>query len=1045
MARAAAYLFFAKHHTKHLIMVYNTLISFSKSFISRRIIWFIFILFGCKTLCAQEINPFARASTDFNIWGPRLVNDNIMPGAGDIAQFRAQIDELFIGKSEYVNPEFPRLQLIRQDFVNLEFNQSCLQTPLKIGSRSFEKGLGTHANSEILISFPEPVVKFSAMVGIDNSSATAGRGSVRFIVLDSNGELFRSPVLRGYDEPFIIDLTLPEGTTKLRLIVDDADDGPGWDQANWCNPVAVGQSGKNYDLANIQELAYKEPFPFSFKYGDDFSHDFLPSWEFEKKEINSLNTVYSWTEPLSGLKVEVDVRWFEKFAAADWVLNFTNTGDHNSLVIENVKTIAFAADMGVVNTINGDSNSDQSYLPAKYPLKTGERKRFTTWGGRSSNGVFPFWNIQKSEHSDDEQSEGLFFAIGWTGQWVADFVKYDTDLLITAGMENISTILYPGESIRQPRVLVMYWRSNRIDAQALFRRLLMFEYVPKPNHDLPVQMPVAGQCFDRYWWSGHEWGTYKGQVTWANILQQGGFTHHWLDAGWFQDGWWQGAGNWYPDKQRFPQGMAPLAKVIHDLGMKFILWIEPERALLNSQFYKDYPDYFFPSLGQMFINIETTLFKLNDPKARKFLTEFLHDWINSNGVDVLRIDFNIEPLSYWIANDTEERRGMTEIRYVEGHYEMWNQLIKDNPGLFIDNCASGGRRIDLETTAISVPLWSSDAGCHPDTPVEWQQTATMGMAQYLPLFSSGVWESDPYSFRSFANPGAVASFNFMDGTYDHNRAKAACSEAKVYQKFWYGDFYPLTEVKTGNNNMLAWQLHREDLNAGIVYIFRQDNCTDTRQKLNLHAIDSDAIYEVSVKRDYSEGVVKTFSGKELMEMQIDMPQKRSAAVVEYRKTDGAGYAINVTNGTANVTHGFAGETITLTADVAPTGPKFKNWTSTPTVTFAKDTAEETTFEMPASAVTITAIFEPVKPTGNEDLCTFSGKAYPNPTTDKVTLKFETVGNYVVTVVDMSGKILLCQIVNDDVVHIDLSGYPAGVYPITIDNGKTKSLTKIVKK
>jgi alpha-galactosidase len=40
---------------------------------------------------------------------------------------------------------------------------------------------------------------------------------------------------------------------------------------------------------------------------------------------------------------------------------------------------------------------------------------------------------------------------------------------------------------------------------------------------------------------------------------------------------------------------------------------------------------------------------------------------------------------------------MGEIRYVEGLYRMWDDLRKTHPRLFMDNCASGGRRIDLET------------------------------------------------------------------------------------------------------------------------------------------------------------------------------------------------------------------------------------------------------------------------------------------------------------------------------------------------------------
>ena len=51
------------------------------------------------------------------------------------------------------------------------------------------------------------------------------------------------------------------------------------------------------------------------------------------------------------------------------------------------------------------------------------------------------------------------------------------------------------------------------------------------------------------------------------------------------------------------------------------------------------------------------------------------------------------------------------IRYIEGLYEMWDELRAKNPGLVIDNCASGGRRIDLEAISRSVALWQSDINC----------------------------------------------------------------------------------------------------------------------------------------------------------------------------------------------------------------------------------------------------------------------------------------------------------------------------------------------
>ena len=691
------------------------------------------ILISCK----QDTNPFAKTSIDFNTWGPRLVDDNIMPDADDIGRFKAQVDSLFTGNQESV--------------------------------------------------------------------------------------------------------------------------------------------------------------PFSFEYGGVSSRKFLDSWQFDKKERNPLNTVYSWTDPASGLKVGVEVRWFEKFAAADWVFDFTNTGARNTAKIENVKTLDLTVGMrndrnlpNIINTLNGDNNSANSFLPVKYPLKEGENKRFVPVGGRSSNGAFPFWNIQKSEASDNEQSEGMFVTIGWSGQWATDFTKVnDKDLHISAGMEKISTILYPGESIRQPRILLMPWHSSRTNAQVLFRRLLMFEYTPKTESKLPVQMPMAGQCFDGMFtvWKNPYFFTYDGQIEWGKKLHEAGFNTQWVDAGWFPGGFPDGVGNWYSDTELFPEGLEALGKAIHDLDMKFVLWFEIERVAKDTQIANEHPEYVFneQSYKDTWNDIFAGgLFKLYDPKARKYLTELLHDRINRYGIDVLRIDLNINPLPFWIANDTKDRQGMTEIRYVEGHYEMWKQLIEENPGLLIDNCASGGRRIDIETTAISVPLWRSDISCRPGRP-EWHQTQTLGLTQYLPLFSCASWESDPYNFRSSANMGAIASFNFMGNDYDRERAKASCEEAKVYQKFWYGDFYPLSEASLGKTNLFAWQLHREDLNAGIVYIFRQIDCQYTGFEPVPHAIDRDATYEITVKRDYSGGITKTLSGRQFIEMCIEMPERQSSAVIEYRK------------------------------------------------------------------------------------------------------------------------------------------------------------------
>ena len=839
----------------------------------------VFFLPNCSQSNDSQ-NPFAATSTDYQRWGLRIADDAIMPNPDMVHRVDNWSRMAFFVNNN--DAETFSLQLIRQDHSTLKFDQSCMATPLKIGSRSFAKGLGTHSNSEIRVTFPEPVTKFSAFVGIDNNYDTGGaRGSVQFAVVVGDKELVRTPTLRGSDEAMAIDIALPEKTTVLTLIVDGTPDGPSHDQADWSEPSAVGVSGTVYHLSDVGSFPLNREIPFSFQYGGVHSSELLPHWTFEVEESDRFNSVYSWTDPKTGLKVSAQVRRFERFAGADWVLYFENTGAQNTPLIENVKAIDMCFAMGadrvpvVIHTLNGDTFNKNAWLPVEHPLMARQSKIFAPQDGRSSNGAFPFWNIQSKNDPDAAQSDGVFVALGWSGQWSAEFArKSSMDLTVSAGMEKISTILYSGEKMRSPRVLIMPWKNDRLSAHVLFRRLLMFEYAPKMQNGLPQELYVAGQCFDRYFRKLQGWEKIDGQIAYAQKLNEAGCTAHWFDAAWFPIGFPNGVGNWFSDPESFPNGVEELGKMIHDLGMKFILWFEAERVAKGSQIAEEFPQYVFGGSNG-------GLFKLNDPEARKFLTELLLTRIKQFGVDVYRNDFNISPLSFWRANDEPNRQGMTEIRFVEGHYEMWNRFRQEVPGLWIDNCASGGRRIDLETISISIPLWRSDTNCSPGHP-EWNQTQTLGLTQYIPLFGCCAWEPEPYQVRSSASMAPIVQYNFMDDDYDLNLARASILESRINQKFWYGDFYPLSEAKVGQTEITAWQLHREDLGAGIAYIFRQEQSHYLGRELQLRAIDPNATYSVTIKRDYSAGVQRSMSGKELINLEVVLPEKRSALLIQYQ-------------------------------------------------------------------------------------------------------------------------------------------------------------------
>ena len=98
------------------------------------------------------------------------------------------------------------------------------------------------------------------------------------------------------------------------------------------------------------------------------------------------------------------------------------------------------------------------------------------------------------------------------------------------------------------------------------------------------------------------------------------------------------------------------------------------------------------------------LLNLGNPEARKWLVEHIDKILVEQGIDLYRQDFNMDPLYFWQANDSEDRQGITEIKHVTGYLAYWDELRRRHPNMLIDSCASGGRRNDLEDVAPRSPL-----------------------------------------------------------------------------------------------------------------------------------------------------------------------------------------------------------------------------------------------------------------------------------------------------------------------------------------------------
>ena len=170
---------------------------------------------------------------------------------------------------------------------------------------------------------------------------------------------------------------------------------------------------------------------------------------------------------------------------------------------------------------------------------------------------------QRQRRSPVGTNGGSIVGIGWTGQWAASFNSGSQSLQMRAGMERTHLRLLPGESIRSPRIMVLSWQGkDRIRGHNLLRSFILTHHTPRSKGKLP-NVPVEAMPWGQFDYGNR--ATSENQIELLSLYRQKQMSvdTYWLDAGWFEGGWPNGAGNWFPKKQAFPNGLRLLSDAVH--------------------------------------------------------------------------------------------------------------------------------------------------------------------------------------------------------------------------------------------------------------------------------------------------------------------------------------------------------------------------------------------------------------------------------------------------------------------------------------------------
>jgi len=638
--------------------------------------------------------------------------------------------------------------------------------------------------------------------------------------------------------------------------------------------------------------------PFYFRYDGKDSTAFLSAWQKTEEAATPSEGGethhYLYTDPATKLTVVADVRTFTDFGAIEWVLRFSNGGTADTPILENIQpldwTVACDSLDVILHCARGSNQSLPDFEPQDTKLPRGASAMIGSDRGRSSEGSsstsntggFPFFNLQLGDH-------GILGAIGWTGSWLAHFDRDSTGKMIgvRAGFLKTHLVLHPGETIRTARILLLNWRGGDVaESQNVWRRLMLAHYSPKDDDGHPLLSPV---CFC----SGGDEPISSKLVTIRFIHDQKiPADLYWIDAGWYGADprlhWTKQRGSWSPNAKLYPNGLRPIGDLLKQYKIGFLLWIEAETASEGSTLLTHHPDWYLRPAGPM-TEDQPAFLNLGNPAALKGITDLVSHLISESGMTWYRQDFNFYPGVYFASADTPDRIGMTEIRHIEGLYAFWDALRARHPGLKIDNCASGGRRIDLEMISRSFALHRSDCAGVP----LGEQVHTQGLAPWVPVNDGivGGATMDPasslqiYQTRSGYSAGinfAVEPKNFSVASVVDS-VRASLEEFREVRPYWYGDFYSLLPYSLLHDHWTAFQLQRTDRQSGLLIFLRRDASPYASLRVDLHAIDPDAHYEVEVRTNLEKGSIRRMSGKDLARFEVTIVDKPGSALVFYKQ------------------------------------------------------------------------------------------------------------------------------------------------------------------
>lgn len=484
--------------------------------------------------------------------------------------------------------------------------------------------------------------------------------------------------------------------------------------------------------------------------------------------------------------------------------------------------------------------------------------------GASSHEHNPFV-ILKRPHTDELQGEAIGFSLVYSGNFLAQ-AEVDnqniTRILMGIHPDTFDWKLSPGADFQTPEAVMVYTSYGLNHLSQTFHKLYQKRLARGYWRDRPRPILINN------WEATYFDFTEEKLLDIARRAKDCGVELFVLDDGWFgaRRNSFAGLGDWTPNKELLPDGIAGLSAKVAALGMKFGLWFEPEMVNADSDLYRSHPDWLLktPHRHSSLTRHQYVLdFSRND--VVEHLYQQMSDILRNAHISYIKWDMNRYITECYSALLPADRQGEVFHRYILGVYALYEKLTSEFPEVLFESCASGGSRFDPGMLYYAPQGWTSD-----NTDAVDRLKIQYGTSYCYPISSIGshvsavpnhqLFRITPLSTR--ANVAYFGTFGYeLDLNTLTDEEQAEVRRQTAFMKKWrhlfqFGTFYRIASPFDGN--ITSWMVVSDDQKTAIVGWYKILNQTNAPfSRIRLLGLNPDLCYHL-------KDSTQSFYGDELM-------------------------------------------------------------------------------------------------------------------------------------------------------------------------------------